>query len=130
MARKRGPGREASSEIERRIFIKMTSDPAERERMTKEARMTNDENALERRFGFLAWSFLRHSSFGFGYFPHAPRMRETSGNVKIRERMSTASEFFNSSTVIAPSTVNRPDFVRRKFLRCAPQPSASPMSCA
>src|SRR5437868_14568062 len=93
MARKRGPGREASSEIERRIFIKMTNDPAERERMTKEARMTNDESALERRFGFLASSFLRH-------FPHAPRMRETSGNVKIRERMSTASEFFNSSTVI------------------------------
>ena len=60
----------------------------------------------------------------------APRIRDTSGSVRIRPRMSTGSDVFNSSTVMAPSTLNRPDFTRRKSLRCAPQPSVSPISCA
>ena len=48
---------------------------------------------------------------------YAPRIRETSGNDKSFVARNSRGPFFSSSTVIAPSNVNRPDFVRRKAAR-------------
>ena len=49
-------------------------------------------------------------------------MRETSGKLSRRLTIFARGKFLISSTVIAPSTLNRPDLVRLNVFKCAPQP--------
>src|SRR5215475_1357381 len=72
----------------------------------------------------------RLQDFHYRFCAYAPRMRETCGRERMRRAISPRGRALICSTVIAFSTSNRPDFVRRKDFKCAPQPSASPMSCA
>ncbi len=99
------------------------------DRLMAEMHTIEDADGEKERPGKLA-QFRNRAQDSHRCSRQAPRIRDTSGSVRIRPRMSTGSDVFNSSTVMAPSTLNRPDFTRRKFLRCAPQPSVSPISCA
>ena len=62
--------------------------------------------------------------------PHAPRMRETSGRLRMRARNSSVGSVRIWSTVTARLRSKRPDCVRRSSFKCAPQPSSPPISCA
>ena len=63
-------------------------------------------------------------------FHQAPRSRETAGRLRTRCAIASIGPALSSSMVTAPSTLKRPDFVRRSDLRCAPLPSSKPMSLA
>ena len=60
----------------------------------------------------------------------APRSRDTAGRLKTRWATASSGPALSSSMVMAPSTLKRPDLVRRRALRWAPQPSSAPISCA
>lgn len=62
--------------------------------------------------------------------PYAPLSLETSGKLMILLRTSSRGPFFSWSTVTARSRVKRPERVRRRLFRCAPQPISAPMSWA
>ena len=73
---------------------------------------------------------FRESVDGVQSFHQAPRSLETAGRERMRWAMASIGPAFSSATVTAPSTLKRPDFVRRRDLRCAPQLSSSPISLA
>src|SRR5437868_10075743 len=72
----------------------------------------------------------RPQNFHCGSLAQAPRMRETCGSERIRCAICSRGCSLIWSTVIALPTSNRPDCVRRKDFKCAPQPSNWPISCA
>ena len=57
-------------------------------------------------------------------------LQPAAGRLITRDSTSSRGNVLSSSIVIAPSTVKRPDLVRRNARRCAPQPRTSPISNA
>ena len=55
-------------------------------------------------------------------------MAASSSRESIARNNSSLGAVFRVSTVMARSSVKRPDCVRRKALKWAPQPSAFPIS--
>ena len=62
--------------------------------------------------------------------PYAPRISEISAREISALSKSSRGAVFKSATVTERSSVNFPDRVRLSALKCAPQPSRSPMSWA
>ena len=73
--------------------------------MTKMDAIENPDREKQR--AWLIWQVQEWSAdFPFEITRYAPRIRETSGKLKMRpSRCRPAQLFFNSSTVIAPFTL-------------------------